>query len=885
MKFKLTKHHKAVLIYMLIGISLLSCSTKKTAFVSTAYHGITTRYNIYFNGRESFKEAKSLLMNDVKDNYTDVLQVYVYPEKVQAMTYAPQWDRTIEKCSKAITKHSILVKGIEHCKPIDDTYLLMGQAYFYRQDYYDALRIFSYIINTHNNGNVWPDAYTWKAKTNLQLNRLDDAEESLEQIRQKVLRHKNKQFKNHWEAVIADKFIRQKEYELAANHLAELEEARFLERDFKTRVLFILGQIYQKLEQPEVAEKKYNKVLKRNPPYEMEFNATLNMLMCATKAKSEAKNKLVRLLKDPRNEEYKDQIFYVLARMDFKNQDTLVGIRNLEASVFWSINNKYQKTVSALELAEYYFEQTNYVESQQYYDTVLAIIPSTFPDYNEIKHRAGILKELVEHLMIIKTQDSLQRMARMSPKELDMYLNEVIANYEKAEAERIADEEEKALLMESSKKSNTGRKSSWVFYDATQAKLGEQEFRKRWGKRVLEDNWFISDKSSMMMMVEETPDEENLINENEKPSDEKKVNVEGTRISDPTQKQYYMQDLPKTEEDFEVSNELITAAMYNAGFVYYDELNDKNKAAQLWTSLIKRFPNHNLEAPTAFQLYKTYTYLQDNEQSAYYKNLILTKYPETDYAKIIENPNYYEEIEKKRKEAQTFYTNLYDLYENEKYNQVIDEAEKGLQNYQNPSIRKNMHYLKAISKGKVYGNDTLKNELMQVVANYPTTDIDTLAKGVLEALKRLETQSIATHSQTDTLMKAGQVEEVFYRYDASKFHFVIIVTDIKELKIDKLKLDIHNFNKEFFRMYTFDISSFYIDNTLQMLTISRFENKEKAMEYYLQMKINQTHLSDLNMAKRTTVYVISDDNYTIFYKNKQKRPAYDEFFNTYYLDK
>jgi tetratricopeptide (TPR) repeat protein len=132
-------------------MTLLSCSTKKTAFVNKAYHGITTRYNIYFNGNESFKEAKDMLLKDIKDNYTDVLQVYVYPDKVKAMTLAPQWDRTIEKCSKAITKHSILVKGEEHCKPIDDTYLLMGQAYFYRQDYNDALRIFSYIINTHKN--------------------------------------------------------------------------------------------------------------------------------------------------------------------------------------------------------------------------------------------------------------------------------------------------------------------------------------------------------------------------------------------------------------------------------------------------------------------------------------------------------------------------------------------------------------------------------------------------------------------------------------------------------------------------------------------------------------------------------------------------------------
>ncbi len=873
-----------MLIYLIISMALLSCSTKKTAFVNKAYHGITTRYNIYFNGKESFKEAKDMLLKDIKDNYTDVLQVYVYPEKVKTMTLAPQWDRTIEKCSKAITKHSILVKGEEHCKPIDDTYLLMGQAYFYRQDYNDALRIFSYIINTHKNGNVWADAYTWKAQTNLQLNRVEDAEESLEQIRQTALTHKNKKYKQHWEAVIADKFIRKKEYELALNHLNELEETKFLEKDFKTRILFISGQIYQKLDQPGEAEKKYKKVLKRNPTYEMEFNSILNMLLCVKEDKREAKNKLKKLLKDSRNEAYKDQIFYVLARLDFIEEDTTAGIRNLEASVFWSVDNKYQKTVSALELAQLQFENFNFVESQQYYDTVLSIIPSSFPNYEDIRYRAVVLKELVEHLIIIKTQDSLQRMARMTEAERNVFLDKVIANYKKQEEERIADEEEKARMMENTKKSETGRKSSWVFYNVTQAKLGEQEFKQRWGKRVLEDNWFISDKSNLMLFTDDMTIDEELTNDNDSLNNSKTKITEGLKISDPTNKLYYLQDLPKTDEDFLKSDELITSAIYNAGFIYFDELNDKEKAAQMWGSLIERYPNHRLEAPTFFQLYKTYKALNNDEKTDYYKNIILLKYPDSDFAKIIQNPNYYEEIELKKKETQLFYANLYASFENNKFDQVIVMADTGLNKYIDPDYRKKMHYLKAIALGKIYGKDSLKNELSRVIANYPTTDIDTLAKGVLEALKRLEFEDKENVKLSDSTKPVEKNEEIFI-YKPSNFHFVIIIFDIKELKVDKLKLNISNFNKEFFRLNKFDISSFYIDNTLQMVTISRFENKEKAMEYYNQLKINNTYFEDLHKTSKSSVYIISDDNYNVFYKNINKRAEYDNFFKKYYLDK
>jgi len=883
--FRIKNHRLAKVFVFAIVILLGACSTKKTAFINRAYHGITTRYNIYFNGHESFKEAEASLNKELRDNYTNVLPVFVYPEKTVAMTFSPQWDRTIEKCSKAITKHSILVKGEEFCRPIDDTYLLMGKAYFYRQDYSDALRVFSYIINTHQNGNVWADAYTWKAKTNLQLNRIDDAEEGLEQIRQTIMRHKNKKFKQHWEAVIADKLLRQKEYELAATHLAELEKAKFIERDFKTRVLFILGQIYQKLEQPELAQKKYEKVLERNPTYEMEFNATLNMLLCATNVKRESGATLKKMLKDIRNEEYKDQIFYVLSKIDFKREDTIAAIRNLEASVFWSINNQYQKTVSALELAEYFFEHSLFLESEQYYDTVLSIIPLSFPNFEEIRIRAGVLKNLVENLMIIKTQDSLQRMAGMSAADLDLYIDKIIADYQQKEADRIADESEKAQMMENTSRSNTSsRKSSWVFYNTTQAKLGEQEFKQKWGRRVLEDNWFISDKTSMMFMTENMTEEigDTMAAADEKPE---KESSQGSRVNDPTSRQYYKQDIPKSEKDFLQSNELIAIALYNAGFIYFDDLNDKEKAIQQWESLLSRFPNHKLEAPTVFQLYKSYTLLNNTKKSEYYKNVVLGKYPESDFAKIIENPNYYAEIEAKKKESQTFYANLYALFEEKKYNEVVNEAEKGLALYLDPDIRKNMSYLKAVSLGKLNGDEVFKKELQSVVQTYPATDIDTLASGVLEALKRLEFEKNNTNPiAADSTNKLKAVIDP-YVYKEANFHFIIMVADIKEIKVDKLRLSISNFNKEYFRMEKFDISNFYIDNTQQMITISRFENKQKAMEYYWAMKNNQTHLDELNKAKRTKIYVISDDNYTIFFRNKDRRMEYDDFFNKYYLDK
>ncbi len=160
--------------------------------------------------------------------------------------------------------------------------------------------------------------------------------------------------------------------------------------------------------------------------------------------------------------------------------------------------------------------------------------------------------------------------------------------------------------------------------------------------------------------------------------------------------------------------------------------------------------------------------------------------------------------------------------------------------------------------------------------------MDTLASGILEAVQRMKAPQ-PKEGDSGSEEKKREEEKQFV-YDASRFHFVIILVDIKEVKMNQLKLNIANFNKEYFRLNTFDVSNFYIDNTTQMVTISRFDNKAKAMEYYYQLKKNDVYFGDINKRKEVQAYVISDQNYTLFFKQKKKRPEYAKFFEDNYLN-
>lgn len=860
---------------------LVSCATNKDALPNKFHHAVNTRFNVFFNGNESFKEGAQALSKSTQDDYTHILPVYVYPSKVDALAQSPKWDRTIEKCSKAIAKHTMFIKGVDKNIYMDEVYLLMGKAYFYRQEYSEADRIFTYLIQSYKNTNSWVDAHTWRARAYLCENRIADAEEYLELVKADIGVTKNKKQKQHWEAVYVDKLIRQENYEQAAVYLSDLLSNRWMNRNFKTRCMFIYAQLNQELGQFEEAQNYYNKVIRRSPPYEMSFNATLNAALCGIE-KGETKNRLQRLLKDPRNDEYRDQIFYAMAQSDFYRSDTASGIRNLESSVFWSIRNPYQKALSSLDLAEYHFNHQSYEPAQRYYDTLLRVLPETFPNRETIAARAKILKELVGDLMTVKVEDSLQRIAGMSEEERESYIRDLIADYQRREQERIADEEARQELMQDVKKANAGnRKSTWIFYNPVQVKAGELQFRKEWGPRVLEDNWFLSDKNSFMQIADADAEEGDGVENADSAKAPKAATAIGGRVTDPSLPAYYTQDVPFTPGALDSSNNRIAFALYNSGFVYYDDLHDPDRAVTQWSALADRFPGHKLYPSACYLLYRTYREMGDSLKAGYYRREVLERFPESEYAMIIRDPDYFEKLVTQKKEAEEFYAATYPLYEQQKYKDLQKRCAEGLKKFVDPLVRSRLYYLQAYAKGRMQGMDSMEVAMKTVSRQFPGTAVDTLAAGILEAVARARAPK--QHAPGETAPKPAAVEKQF-EFDASRFHFVILLVDIKDVKMETMKTNIANFNKEYFRLNTFDVSNFYIDNTTQMVTISRFDNKAKAMDYYYQLKNNEKYFGAYRSRKDVQVYVISDQNYTLFYKQKKKRPEYPKFFEDNYLN-
>ena len=348
------------------------------------------------NLRSGVKEFEST----VKDNYALVLPVYNYGDKASSGKMAQYADIAIKKSSKTIQKHSMVFNRKENVKWIDDAYLLMGQGYFYKQDYGMARRTFEFVIKNYNENDIKYDGMLWMARANNQARDFTKAEPMLDMLQAKIKKGEAPaQLETDVNLEYAQFYILQKNYEASVPYIQRALELNPDSR-MRTRCTFILGQIAQSGGDLANASAYYKTVLKRNPSFDMSFNAQINLAQCYDAKTGDREyiiKKLNRMLKDDKNKENLDQVYYALAQISLKDGDTASVIAYLAKSVSNSKTNQYQKAISSLQLADIYFEDKNYPMAQAYYDSTMQFLPKDFPNYKEISDKTETLTNLVQN--------------------------------------------------------------------------------------------------------------------------------------------------------------------------------------------------------------------------------------------------------------------------------------------------------------------------------------------------------------------------------------------------------------------------------------------------------------------------------------------------------
>ena len=856
------------------ALLLCSCSTKRNTITRRAYHNLTSHYNVFWNGEYSLMEGDKQLKANVKDDYSQVLRVYNYGTKSEAMALNSQMDRALQKTSICVQKHTMKFNGRERVRWIDDAYLVMGKAHFYKQDYIPAKRTFDFVRTEYNYNDIALVADLWLIKTYIQTEEYPKAVAMIEQLQNKTAEMKKlpKEFYRNFDLTVADYYIATHDYRKAIDYL-KTGMLQNNSRDLRTRVMFILGQIYMELDDAQKATEQFKKVVKRNPTYEMVFESKMNMAKMGSSGNAKELYKMLeKMLDDSKNEDYTDRIYYAMAELAMREGDVNKAINYYRSSVAYASTNNIQRATSSLKVATILFERNEYELSQAYYDTAVnAMDRDKYPGYDSILNISQTLNDLVQNLSVIRDQDSLLMVANMDSVTRNAFIDKIIAQVieqERLEKERQQYEDQMAMMGLNVGKSSIPQESStteagWYYYNQTTLRNGYNEFSKKWGMRKLEDNWRISDKRNINSGIADSGFGDG---DDEDDGSERDSLLSGLTNHD---RGYYMVDLPFTEEQQEEANHQIAEALYNVGFIYLDRLSDYPRSIESYEKLDTRYPGNEKELPTWYALYKMYKDLDDMEKSDLYKNRIFDKYPESSYAKFIMDPDFYKKLQEESRQASDLYTKTYDAFMQGQYYRVRMNTQRAMEQYAtDTAFAPRFALLDAISRGRLETVDTMAYALLKLVKDYPNSPVRNYAMTLLQEVNSEYNVGIDLGGMADA--KGEVIEEKPkspYVYEPNTIHLVIIVFNPKVLRTEPLKVRLADFNKKEHRLKTFEVKNLMLNEEQMLLSISEFANEQEAKDYITSMFLTDYLFGGFS-EDAYSVLPISVNNYATFYKEK-----------------
>lgn len=879
-----------VLAILLAFIMLTSCSTKKNKWNRRVWHNMTSHYNVWWNGNQSLKEGEKTLRENVTDDFTKTLPVFNYGTKENALALNPSMDRTIEKDAVCIQKHSMRFNNEERVRWIDDAFIDMGKAHFYKQDYVPARRTFDYAATQYRNS---PDRFTatlWLAKTYIATKQYEKAEAMLQSIlvasdneNEKIPRY----VRTNIDLVYADYYIATGRENDAVKYLrSAILTAKG--KYNKTRAMFILGQIYQNQNDKTRATEQYKNVIRKHASYTMTFEAQINLARCYDSDTATIMKMLNRMLKDTKNIDYKDRIYYAMADIALDNDNVTDAVKYLRRSVATSTTNDNQKIKSSLDVANILFGNNDYILSQAYFDTAVMTMDRSYPGYDSLLNLSVMLTDLVTNLTVYRTQDSLLRLADMDSIHRNAIIDQVIEDY-KEEQRRLEElreiEKQIALNGGNDKPSSTipdGNDGSWYFYNNVTRNRGANDFKIKWGNRMLEDYWFISNKQSF---VKEEPQEELLEDELAQMSEEERANyLKALEISKdttqytPLDRGYYLKQIPFTQNAKTQANQQIAEALNNIGFIYYSDLTDYPRSIEAYTELTERYPDNSNEVSAWYYLYKMHSSRNETADAERYKNLVLTKYPDSNQAKIILDPEHFIKEYERGAEAEQLYAKTFEAYQNGQYQRVIMNVKKARQQYDKDTLyMPRFEFLNAISMGYVEVVDSMAYSLLRLIQQYPESSIKPFTLDVL--LKANDMYDLGLNIESARPKDENVTEkESPYTFRPNDEYFVLVICN-KKVRINPLKVRLSDFNKNNFRMDQLKIKSLMLNKEDALLTVEKFENVDKAIDYQTALFLNDYVFGGID-EENYKVLIISVSNYPIFYQEKNIED-YLDFWHQY----
>ena len=900
-------------------VMLAACSNKTNTARSRFWQSFTTKYNVYFHGKENYDEQLKTMLDSYEDDYSQHL--YMHPAEARSNPKAPQpggsFDRTIEKMEKAITLHSIKKKPKrksgkgrdpkyqewlardEYNPHLHNAWYLLAKSQYMKGDFLDAAATFRYIARH----------FTWKkdlvqecqvreALCYCALGWTAEADNVLSHIHMDEIT--NKSVISLANAAFADYYIKAQDPESAIPYLAKAVKGKGFKGNEKVRMSFLLGQLYEDIGDKHNAYLAYKQAgSSSGSTYRTKFNARIKQSAVyeGTNIASEVKA-LKRMTRYDRNKEYLDQIYYAIGNLYLSHGDTINAIENYKLAAEKSTRNGVDKAISQLTLGGIYFARRQYDMAQPCYAEAIPLINEDYPNYKMLKKRSDVLDELAVYSQNVILQDSLLELAAMTPEEQKAVIAKIIEELkkkEKEEAEAAAREEYMAqqnakgdAIQDKGNAPSTytmNTDNSWYFYNTATKNAGKTQFQKLWGSRKLEDNWRRRNKTTFSFDDEEADSalmalaDSVIIDEN---GDTVKVDVEALkRAEDPHFEEYYLKQIPKTEEEIQQAHEIIQEGLYNMGTILKDKMEDYNAAAYEYNQLLEHYPDNTYRLDVYYSMYMMFMRNGQVDDAQPYRDSILTLFPESKYGLAMKDPNYLENLKNMNRDQERMYEEAYAKYLANNHNGVHESYAEMMRKYPLSKIMPKFMWIDALSYLTEKNHDKFKETIKDMLQRYPQTDITPVASDIVRQLnqgRRLEGGGSnirgmlwTTRLSNDTTPQALERTFTPFAEDNDKPQVFILLYPIDSVNSNMLLYEVarHNFNS--FQVKDYDIEQMNF-GSLGLLVVRGLDDFKEAKNYRTVFEQDQS----ITIPRQVHYVIISVDNFNLLLNEGR---TFEDYFN------
>ena len=903
---------------MLLAAVLLAatgCSTQKNTAKTRWWHSFKARYNTYYNGTLAYIDGSLEKENGNKDNFTEMLPLYTVGNKQSREIGKGNFEKAIEKCQKTIKLHSIKKRPVwdkkrrktekdiewlsrrEYNPFLWKAWMLMGRSQFYKGAFDEAASTFAYMGRLYQTQPaIYAKSRAWLAKCYLEEGWLYDAEDVVRNMERDSIHWSARK---EWDYTYADYYIHTGDYAKAIPYLRKVIKHE-MRRKQRAREWYLMGQMQAALGNKAEAMRAYKRVIRQNPPYEVEFNARIAMTEVMSGGQwKKMVSRLKRMAASDKNKEYLDQVYYAIGNIYLAQNDTAKAISAYERGAAKATRSGIEKGVLLLKLGDIYWEMERYNDAQRCYGEAIGLLDKERKDYEELSHRSKVLDQLLPYTDAVHLQDSLQTLAKMDEKDRNAAIDRTIAELkrkEKEERDRLAEQNAQETMQQNSGNNNMQQNNRqqnnmnqqtnglWYFYNATAVSQGKSAFQKMWGKRENVDNWQRVNKTVVNFggNQEETELSEAQLDSiaRQEAIEDSLAQIADSAQNDPHKREYYLAQIPFTEDQIEASNKIIEDGLFNAGVIFKDKLNNLPLSEKQLTRLTSQYPDFEKMADAYYHMYLLYMRKGEADVAEGYVERLKKEYPESEWTTLLSDPYFVENAKLGVHMEDSLYASTYDAFKAARYAEVSGNVRISDSRFPLGANRDKFVFIGGLSKLNEGDAEGCLEDMNTVVKKWPQSGVAEMAgmivKGVSEG-KRLKGGKFdldnvwERRSEVLTDNDSTAVRELSdERFAAFTFMIAYKPDSTDE---NRLLFELARYNFTSFLVRNFDIAVEDADG-IHRMKVSGFRNYDEALQYVRQLFTNKTITS---LIGRNRTIIISEQNLPLL----GRQFSYDDYARFY----